>query len=410
MLHARPRCDALLARNQTVPVVQYATTPGRDFALDPAGSLTGVVTDGRTGTPLPSANVNVYTRIAGDVAAVSQATSNTAGIYEVPNLPAGTFWAMVFEFDRRLRSQIFEGISCPAFDCGGPAVVATGTAIVVEPPTPYTGVNFNLTPAQQPPAAPFQLSSTTRGFRVRLSWVPNRLGTAATGYLVEAGFSQGATAVTLPATEAFLEVTGVPPGRYFVRVRGTNAFGTGPASQELVLIVNGDGAGTPIELSALTAWMSGRRLNMTWSDPSTGERPTDYVVEAGSAPGLSNIASITVSTRSFSFDSVPDGFYFLRVRGRLGENLGPPTREVLVKVGSGPSPPSAPLNLARRVSGNVVTFSWDAPLDGSPTGYVVEAGSTLGLSNLAVFGTGSAATTLTVQDVPAAPISSGCEP
>ena len=204
----------------------------------------------------------------------------------------------------------------------------------------------------------------------------------------------------MPVTEAFLDVSGVPPGRYFVRVRGTNAFGTGEASEEYVLIVHGDGSGSPSVLPELTAWMSGRRLNMTWYDPGTGERPTDYVVEAGSAPGLSNIASIVVSTRSFSFDSVPNGFYFLRVRGRLGGNPGPPSREVLVKVGSGPSPPSAPFNFLSRVSGNAVTFSWAAPLDGSPTSYLVEAGSMLGLSNLAVLNTGSAATTLTVTNVP----------
>lgn len=395
------RCDALLARNQTVPVVQYATTPGRDFALDPAGSITGVVTDGGTGTPLPSVNVNLYTRIAGEVTLVEQARSNTAGIHEVQNLPAGTFWAMAFEFDRRLQSQIFDGLSCPARDCGGPAVVvAAGTPIVVDPPTPHTGINFNMTPGRQPPPAPFQLSATTRGYRVQLSWVPSRVGTAATGYLVEAGFAEGTTAVTLPATEAFLDVNGVPPGRYFLRVRGTNAFGTGPASEEIVLIVHGDGSGSPTEPAALTVWISGRRLNMTWLDPGTGERPTGYVVEAGSAAGLSNIAAIAVSTRSFSFDSVPDGFYFLRVRGRLGGNLGPPSREVLVKVGSGPAPPSAPLNLANRVSGSVVTFSWTAPLDGSPTGYLIEAGSMRGLSNLAVFSSGSSATTLTVPNVP----------
>ena len=52
------------------------------------------------------------------------------------------------------------------------------------------------------------------------------------------------------------------------------------------------------------------------------------------------------------------------------------------------------------MSGNVVTFSWAAPLDGSPTGYLVEAGSMPGLSNLAVFSSGSAATTLTVTHVP----------
>jgi hypothetical protein len=394
------RCDALLASHQTVPVVSYATTPGRDFALDPASIVTGIVTDGRTGMPLSSSYVLLYTRIAGEVVRAGQASSNSSGIYEVPNLPAGTFWAMAIEFENGLQSQIFDGFACPAFDCGGPAAVTAGTPIVVEPPTPYTGVNFNMTPGRQPPAAPFDLSSTTRGFRVQLSWAASTLGTAPTGYVVEAGFSEGATAIRLPVAQSLLDVSGVPPGRYFVRVRGTNAFGIGPPSEDYVLVVHGDGAGSPMDVWGPTVWMSGRRLNMMWTDQPTGERPTDYVVEAGSARGLSNVASLVVPTRAFSFDSVPDGYYFLRVRGRLGANLGPPSREVMVKVGNGPSPPSAPFVSDLNVSGNVVTLSWAAPLYGSPTGYLLEAGSMRGLANLAVLSTGSAATTLTVRDVP----------
>jgi hypothetical protein len=72
----------------------------------------------------------------------------------------------------------------------------------------------------------------------------------------------------------------------------------------------------------------------------------------------------------------------------------------MLKVGGGPSPPGAPLALTSRRSGNTVTFSWVAPLDGSPTSYVVEAGRMLGQSDLAVFSTGSAATALTVPNVP----------
>jgi hypothetical protein len=279
-------------------------------------------------------------------------------------------------------------------------VIATGTPIVVDPPAPYTGVNFNLTPGQQPPLAPLDLSSTTSGFRVRLTWRPNPNGAAPTGYVVEAGFSQGTTAVTLPTPDPLLDVSGVPPGRYFVRVRARNAFGTGPASSDFVLVVNGDGLGSPGMVPLVTAWMSGRRLNMLWSDPSLGERPTSYVVEVGTAAGLSNLASLPVTMRSFSYDPVPDGFYFVRVRARVGANPGPASRELMLKVGSGPSPPSAPLGWTYRLSGNAVTFSWSAPLDGSPTSYLVEAGSMIGLSNLAVFSTGSAATTLTVPNVP----------
>ena len=393
------RCDPLVASHLTVPVAQYAVTLGQNFALDPAGSIMGLVTDGRTGSPPVDAYVNIYTRAAGQIVNVAQKRPDAAGFYTVPNLSAGTYWAMSVGFEH-LRAQVFENIPCPEPDCSND-FVATGTPIVVEPPTPYTGVNFSLMPPALPPRAPFDVAAITSGFRVRVSWRPNRLGSVPSGHILEAGFTPGTTAVTIATTAVpFLEVPGVPPGRYFIRVRATNAFGVGPPSNEYALVVNGNGAGSPDSPQSLIAWMSGRRLNATWIDPVAGERPTDYVVEVGSATGMSNIAVRPVSLRSFSYEPVPDGFYFLRVRARLGANLGPPTREVLVKLGGGPSPPGAPLGWTRTVSGNVVTFRWAAPFIGTPTSYLLEAGTGIGLSDIVAFNTGSPETTFTVGGVP----------
>jgi hypothetical protein len=52
-------------------------------------------------------------------------------------------------------------------------------------------------------------------------------------------------------------------------------LGAGPASNEYALVVNGDGAGSPNAVQSFLAWMSGRRLNVTWSDTPVGQRPTD---------------------------------------------------------------------------------------------------------------------------------------
>jgi hypothetical protein len=53
------------------------------------------------------------------------------------------------------------------------------------------------------------------------------------------------------------------------------------------------------------------------------------------------------------------------------------------------------------VVGSTVTLTWQPPASGSPLSYVIEAGSSPGNANLAVFDTGSAATTVTVPNVPA---------
>jgi hypothetical protein len=61
--------------------------------------------------------------------------------------------------------------------------------------------------------------------------------------------------------------------------------------------------------------------------------------------------------------------------------------------------PDAPTALTASVSGSTVSLAWSAPLAGTPTAYVIEAGSASGLANLASFSTNSPATTFTASGV-----------
>ena len=64
--------------------------------------------------------------------------------------------------------------------------------------------------------------------------------------------------------------------------------------------------------------------------------------------------------------------------------------------------PGPSANLSGSVNGSTVILNWLAPTSADPaTSYVIEAGSSSGATNIAVFDTGSAATTLTVTGVPA---------
>lgn len=64
--------------------------------------------------------------------------------------------------------------------------------------------------------------------------------------------------------------------------------------------------------------------------------------------------------------------------------------------------PAAPSNLAAAVNGSQVRLTWSAPSGGdAPASYIVEAGSSSGLADLANFDTGSAALGLTADAVPA---------
>jgi matrixin len=62
--------------------------------------------------------------------------------------------------------------------------------------------------------------------------------------------------------------------------------------------------------------------------------------------------------------------------------------------------PGPPSGLATSASGSTVSLSWRAPASGgSPSAYVIEAGSASGLTNLASFSTGSTATSFSASGV-----------
>lgn len=89
-----------------------------------------------------------------------------------------------------------------------------------------------------PPRAP-DLSATVTGQRVDLAWHDAAYSPPATSYVLEIGSVSGAADIGIVALGAdrALTVPAVPPGRYFVRVRGANATGQGAPSPEVVVTV-----------------------------------------------------------------------------------------------------------------------------------------------------------------------------
>lgn len=89
-----------------------------------------------------------------------------------------------------------------------------------------------------PPAAPADLRPTrATGGSVSLTWTASPGKPAA--YVLEAGTRTGGAdvATTEVRSQTFYDALQVPRGTYFVRVRGRNACGTGPPSNEAVVIV-----------------------------------------------------------------------------------------------------------------------------------------------------------------------------
>jgi len=127
---------------------------------------------------------------------------------------------------------------------------------------------------------------------------------------------------------------------------------------------------------------------LTWGAPASGDAVTSYIIEAGSGPGLANLANFTTNSTgtSFSASGVGAGTYYVRVRGQNPGGTSAASNESMLVVGSAgcATAPNAAASLATTVSGSTVRLTWGAPVGGcAPSSYVLQAGSSAGSSDLA---------------------------
>jgi subtilisin len=155
--------------------------------------------------------------------------------------------------------------------------------------------------------------------------------------------------------------------------------------------------GVPSNPQVLT---NGNFATFSWEAPTTGNGPTRYLVIAGSVPGGSDIGAFDVGLSTSISATIGAGSYHLRVRAENPAGAGPATADQSFTI-EPPAPPGPPSSFASQVADSTVTLTWQVPASGgAPTSYVIEAGTALGLANLAVFDTRSPATSLVVNGVP----------
>ena len=179
--------------------------------------------------------------------------------------------------------------------------------------------------ACQLPDPPIGLSASVAANAVSLQWAgagPFRLvaGRAPGTSNVFAGDVGSATSLA----------ASVGPGAYFVRVHARNACGLSLASNEVVLHVQ-----VPEAPTALASSVIGSQLRLVWSAPAAGLSPLGYVLEAGTGPGLANIATLPLAASPTRFDvsNVPAGTYYVRMRGSGSQAAGPPSSDLAFTVG-----------------------------------------------------------------------------
>ncbi len=241
------------------------------------------------------------------------------------------------------------------------------------------GVDYYVSGTADVPTPPTDLSGLAAGNDVSFSW--SAPASLVSSYLLAAGSAPGQSDIgTFDLNSRAPRFFGsAPNGTYFVRVHARNAFGIGQASNEFRLVVGPPACtGAPPAPTGLQATVTGTTVSLTW-EPALAA--TAYVLQAGGAPGGSELAQLTLGAGTTFSTAAAPGVYYVRVRGANACGTGPASNEAVVRIGT--TVPGPPGTLTFGVNGHMVTLAWTTPTTGgAPTGYVLEAGSRPGLADI----------------------------
>jgi predicted phage tail protein len=191
-----------------------------------------------------------------------------------------------------------------------------------------TEVRFNIGRRLRTPGG---FTVTWTGTTAALSWTAPAADSqedVPTSYVLEAGTRPGASDVArlnVGNTTVF-RVT-IASGTYYVRVRAQNAQGESEPSEEIVV----SPPGNPHAPTVLSVGGLGATVELQWAAPGAGSAPTGYVIEAGTAPGLADIATLPVGNVTRFVTTAPPGVYYVRVRSVNGRGASPPSNEIVVR-------------------------------------------------------------------------------
>ena len=264
------------------------------------------------------------------------------------------------------------GYAFTAWSDGGAASRAILTPGVA---TTYTA-SFTAVSVTGVPTAPGGLTSVVNGATVRLSW--NR-AVGAQGYRLEAGTASGLADLVNADMGDVTSFQGlVPPGTYFVRVRGVNAAGvSAPSGQVQVVVSTTASCVTPPPVpTGFTAQTGGLLAALSWS---AAPGATGYVLDVGRASGLVE-GSLGLGPATTYQTLVPAGSYFTRLRAQNACGTSGPSVEVPLVLACSATA-VVPGTLLVTKAGGAATFSWLPPL--GATGYRLRVGTVQGASDVA---------------------------
>jgi hypothetical protein len=236
--------------------------------------------------------------------------------------------------------------------------------------------------AARAPSPPASVVASDGAFsdRVLVSW---STAWAASTYEVWRGSPTGGTDQRVTTTDAtrFVDTTASPAVQYRYSVRSVRVGGTSAPSRPDLGHVAGVAGGSPSAPTNFLADLNGTTLRLSWTQPSTGVAPGDYVLQAALDPNFTAVIynqGTGSSGTSLTITGVPPGVYYLRVLGRAGARTGPPsnTQRIASARTSCSTPPPPPSAFAiSKLGGSRVRLSWSpGPSDESAAAdYVIQA-------------------------------------
>jgi Ca2+-binding RTX toxin-like protein len=127
--------------------------------------------------------------------------------------------------------------------------------------------------------------------------------------------------------------------------------------------------------------VNGSTVTLRWGSTERASEILEYVLEAGSRAGASDLFSGSVGSATSLTRSVGAGAYFVRVRAGVASGVGPPSNEVSFTItGGGCAAPDPPANVSGSIANGVANIRWGG-VNGA-TSYVVVAGSSPGFADL----------------------------
>jgi hypothetical protein len=231
---------------------------------------------------------------------------------------------------------------------------------------------------------PTGLTGQVSGTTVTLSWLaPAAPPAPVVGYAVQAGTAPGTPVVSVPVGNIRVYSVSAPVGTYYVRVVALAASGPIGVSNEIQIVVQP--IGVPAAPLSLEATVTGMNVTLRWQANPAGPAPTFYQLQAGSAPGRSDLAVLSRPAFSFTYSTLaPAGTYYIRVAAGNAGGIGPPSNEVSMTIVFSCVPTMMFPPLATVVPA-AVSLRWTPRPGPSPAGYRLFAGTVSGQTDLGVF-------------------------